>query len=324
MESVMKTKKHAADSPTSGSLCLHKPTTAVVFVTKALDECKAIRLDHLLQTAGPNVDVWLLHNHNIMMANESELEELKTSIEYVRQLEHQHMLYSENQANKTIAKFDTKISGSSKSFLRWVVQHPEYKHSWQIEDDVFFTGEWSYFFLHADNDADYVGPQIQRSSGWNHWGKERCTLARKYVPSEVKKQHKKLNFTSEGRILCRDVLSWTSTWSINRFSTRGAHFLLEDLESGALQGQHEAVMHGFFMGRPNLTLVELPPLEGSNEPGSWGRYLNKSESSLDLYQPVQVNRFYHPLKCEAYAGEKIRLFKEIMMMYGWSNRTLYS
>jgi hypothetical protein len=179
-------------------------------------------------------------------------------------------------------------------------------------------------FLHADNDADFLGPQIERSTGWNHWGAERCTLARNYVPSEVKKQHKKLNTTLVGRIFCREVLSWTSTWSINRFSTRAAQYLLEDLASGALQGQHEAVMHGFRMGRPNLTFERLPTLEGSNEPGSWGRYLNKSESSLDLYQPVQDNHFYHPLKCEAYAGEKMQHFKEIMRTYGWTETTVTS
>jgi hypothetical protein len=125
----------------SGSLCDHKARTAVVFVIKALNECKAIRLAHLLQTAGPNVDVWLLHNHITMINNETEKDALEASIEYIRQLEREHMLHSESQANKTIARFDTKISGSSKSsFLRWVVQHPEYKNAWQIEDDVFSLG----------------------------------------------------------------------------------------------------------------------------------------------------------------------------------------
>jgi hypothetical protein len=300
--------------------------TAIVYLTKALDECKAIRLDHLLQTAPPDVDVWFLHNHNIM-TNEMEQSKLNESLDHLRQLERDHFLYSESQANIHVQRFDTNTSGASKSsFLRWAVQHQEYNHVWQIEDDVLFTGEWSHFFAHADAEADFVGRRVQDKKKWYHWEEDRCTLAQNYLPPEIQKRLvRRLNTTLEERIFCRDVLSWRGTWSIIRVSTRLAQFLLDDLESGALQGHHEAVLHGLQMGHVNLTFKELPLLVGSNEAGSWGRYLNRSACSLEMYQPVQHNRLYHPLKCEAYAGvDKLDLFKEIMKTYGWSNRTLRS
>jgi hypothetical protein len=90
------------------------------------------RLDHLLQTAPSDVDIWIFHNHNIM-TNETEQSKLNESLDHLRQLERDHFLYSESQASIPIKRFDTEISGAARSsFLRWAVQHPEYRHVWQI------------------------------------------------------------------------------------------------------------------------------------------------------------------------------------------------
>jgi hypothetical protein len=311
------TTKQDAISPRRSSPDI-APKTAIVYLTKALDECKAIRLGHLLQTVPPNMDVWLLHNHNLMANNDR----LNSSLDHVRRLEHEHVLYNASQANIKIQEFDDKSSGAAKSsFLRWVVQHPEYKHTWHMEDDMLFTGEWSHFFAHtADAEADFVGAQFKRISGWTYFEGTRCSMDQTYIPSYSENGS---NISLNGRIMCRDVMSWRTLWSITRVSTRFAQFLLEDLESGSLQGHHEAVVQGVLMGHANLTFRELPSNVGYYKAGGWGRFKDRTNCSLEMYQPIEDNRYYHPVKCEAYTGEKLEHFKEIMMTYGWSNATLH-
>jgi hypothetical protein len=313
---VVSDKSPRTDSGTRGLVSDQSPRTAVVYLTKALDECRAIRLGHLLQTIPPNMDVWLLHNHNFM----NNGTKLTTSINHVRRLEREHRLYNESQASKHIKGFDSPTSGAAKSsFLRWVVSHPEYKHAWHIEDDMFFTGAWSHFFALADTEADFVGAQFHHIDGWGYFRGDRCSIDQKYIPSYIEKR---TNITINGRVMCRDVLAWRTLWSIVLVSTLFAQLILEDLESGMIEGHHEAVVHGVLMGHANLTFSDLPPISGYYTTGGWGKFQNRTKCSLDLYQPVKDNRFYHPLKCEAYSGEKLDHFKEIMMTYGWSDGTL--
>jgi hypothetical protein len=182
------------------------PSTAVVYLTKALDDCKAIRLGHLLQTVPPNIDVWILHNHNTM-TKESDHVALKASIDHVRRLNREHVLYNASQSEKGIRLFDTATSVASKSsFLRFVVQHPEYKHVWHIEDDVFFTGQWSHFFAHPDTEADFVGAQIKRKGSWPHFEVDKCSVDQKHV----RNYNESMSKSSLVGIPCRDVLTWSS------------------------------------------------------------------------------------------------------------------
>jgi hypothetical protein len=307
------------DHITIESLPVNSTKTAIVYLTKALDECRAVRLRHLLQTAPPNMDVWLLHNHNLI-GNQNKL---TTSLDHVRRLERDYVLFNSSQANKKVEEFDDQASGPAKSsFLRWVIQHPEYKHAWHMEDDVFFTGSWNNFFDQADANADFVGVKIRRIDGWEYFRATRCSMDPTYIPSYNNTKRSKNISTDHERILCRNVLTWRSLWSIVRLSNQYAQFLLEDVESGTLHGHHEAVVQGVLLGHANLTSVDLPPLKGYYTPGGWGKFKNRSICSLDLYQPIQHNRYYHPVKCEAYAGEKLDHFKEIMIPYGWSNGSL--
>jgi hypothetical protein len=307
------------DPLTQEPLPVNPPRTAIVYLTRALDDCRAVRLSHLLQTAPPNMDVWLLHNHNLI-ANKGKL---TTSMNHVRRLEREHVLFNSSQANKKIEEFDDEASGPAKSsFLRWVIQHPEYKHAWHMEDDVFFTGPWNNFFDQADANADFVGVKITRVNGWGYFSGTRCSMDPMYIPSYNNKTRSTNISIDHERILCRNVLTWRSLWSIVRVSNQYAQFLLDDLESGALHGHHEAVVHGVLLGHANLTFAELPPLAGFYTAGGWGIYRNRSACSLDLYQPLQDNRYYHPVKCEAYRGEKLDHFKEIMITSGRSNVTL--
>lgn len=52
-------------------------------------------------------------------------------------------------------------------------KHPEYKHYWQIEFDVRFTGRWNLFFSSVDkNDADFMATSIKSKkeySDYNAW-----------------------------------------------------------------------------------------------------------------------------------------------------------
>jgi hypothetical protein len=299
--------------------------TAIVYVTKALDECKAIRLEHLLQTTSPDWDIWILHNHDRLESN-GETSALQSSLEYVRRLERQHTnLFHASQMNETIPDFDSSISGAAKSsFVRWLVEHKEYQYAWNMEDDILFTGKWSQFFDQiqiqaAPAAADFVGPHIKRNDAWSRFSTPPCYMDKRYISYVDKDPKIAANTTT---VSCGEVLQWSSLWSVVRISNRWAHQLLADLQSGVLHGHHEAIFQALQKGHADLKYAKLPPdLEGHNEAGSWGRYKDKTKSSLELYQPVEANRIYHPLKCEAYIGERLGEFKELMVSYGWNNGT---
>jgi hypothetical protein len=251
-------------------------------------------------------------------------DKLITSMDLLRRLEREHVqLYNSSQANQLIPEFDDKSSGPAKSsFLRWVVQHPEYEYAWHMEDDVLFTGEWKNFFSETTTmEADFVGAQFKRVQNWGYFQGDRCSIDQQYILSDTNEVVSNISLTvnKNGRIMCRDVLTWRTLWSIVRVSTQFARFLLEDIESGTLLGHHEAIVQGLSMGHANLTFQELPSLEGFYTAGGWGPYQYRMNCSLDAYQPILENRYYHPVKCEAYPDDKFDHFKELMLTYGWSN-----
>ncbi|KAL3924735.1 MAG: hypothetical protein SGILL_000862 [Bacillariaceae sp.] len=324
---LQKTEVDFPEESTSLTPAVKTSKTAIAFVTRALDDCKAIRLEHLLQTISTEFDVWVLHNHDQMeISNETQALQLQTSLDLIQQLEQRHPnLYTESQKNEAIDVFDDAISGAAQSsFVRWVVKQHEYNHSWVMEDDVLFTGQWSHFFEAVqhkeegmDADIDIVATLGKRSKEWVHfyW----CRIDKKYISFVEKDTKEPTNSTT---VPCIQVLQWAGLWSLARVSNRWAHYLLNDLQSGVLVGFHETVFQALEMGHADLKNMTFPShVVGHHEAGSWGPYWDKTKCSLEMkeHQPVEANRLYHPLKCEAYAGDRFHKLKELLVSYGWNN-----
>ena len=129
----------------------------IFWTTMALDECEAVRLRQLVETATSPTsktqrDVWVLHSHYKYPPNSIVVQRSNELIASIPGLK------SAPQTTIPVDPFDDSItSGTSKSsVLRMIIQE-RYTYGWQVENDVFFTGKWSDFFdVMSGNSDKYV------------------------------------------------------------------------------------------------------------------------------------------------------------------------
>lgn len=295
--------------------------TAIVYATKSLTKCKAIRLEHLLQTAPPEMDVWFLHNHKIVESDAV----LKQSQHNLQFFEEEYGLKNLNQLPYPMrGNFDDKRSGPSKSsFVQFVKSHTEYDYVWLMEDDILITGSWKEFFERFDsNDADFISKRDLHEPDW-YWYHSNCNIDVDYLPSKV------TNFTraddpNATRLNCHTFLNWAAMWPLIRVSRNGATHLVNDLLSGDIQGHHEAIVQAMILKYPNeLKFEALPDSIGHNiHAGGWGPYADPSKLKLDIFQPLNMGAVYHPVKCDAYerSNEGLIELEKLMLAYGWNKK----
>ncbi|KAG7370217.1 hypothetical protein IV203_027963 [Nitzschia inconspicua] len=293
--------------------------TAIVYATKYLSDCKAIRLEHLLQTAPPNMDVWFFHNHDIL--NDKDKGQ---SMRYLKKFEDKYGLKNLNQERtRTMGNFDgSSRTGTSKSsFLKFVRTHPEYDYAWIVEDDVMITGGWRIFFeRYGDDDADFISQKIGQNRDW-HWYHHGCNFDEDYI-LEGKLNHndslKFKNSTQGARVNCIQLLNWAAMWPLIRVSQKGAKHLMEDLLSGLIQGHHEAIVQAILLRYQALKFSSIPSEVAEIHGGGWGPWKNSTNLKLDLFQPISMGYVYHPVKCEAYMDlGGTEEFEKLMTKYGW-------
>lgn len=297
--------------------------TALVYSTTFLSKCKASRLEHLLQTIPSNIDVWLLHNHIVTRKNH-----LKKSLDNLNYFEKKYGLRHLNQEPDVIkGHFDGLRSGPSKSsFLKWMMTHREYAYAWHMEDDVVLTGEWHKFFQRFDSDkADFVSTRYPTIPTWI-WYHRNCDIDADYFSrpeaANVSVHHKtrKRGNNSTNTIPCYEVLDWKSLWPLIRVSRKGVSYLLKDLLSGALSGHHEAIVQALLLGHRDLTFSEISQKVAHIFPGGWGPYKDSTNLKLTIFEPIEADRVYHPVKCDAYPGVKqMEEFEQLLVSYGWIN-----
>ncbi|KAG7366282.1 hypothetical protein IV203_028952 [Nitzschia inconspicua] len=312
-----------SNKTTTPTVSAQNNNTAIVFTTAYLTECKAMRLEHLLQTAPSSMDIWLLHNHNV--TKKIYPNRFQKSSTFLRILKERFpRLHEVNQQSEPLVEFDTIRSGTSKSsFVKWLVSHPIYQHAWNLEDDILFTGRWDLFFEeYGSRDDDVIGVRGRRKSHWEQY--KSCHFDR--ITSAIEERSKNetnittINSTVIDRVQCKEVASLGVLWPMFRLSSQAAALLLDDIQSGALRGHHEAVIHPLMLRHRRMTFHDIMGGHiGVVEAGGWGRFRNARKLKLAFYEPVSSNRIYHPVKCEAYEDNSKSMvqFQDILTSFGY-------
>jgi hypothetical protein len=197
---------------------------AVVWTARYLDDCRAKRLAALVETSGR--DVWLLHNHQILLAGDERLNKSLLLINSIAGL--QHAVQADAPAGRLFT-FDGK--GHAKSaVMRWIAEH-EYDFVWHVEDDAFYTGQWHALFDSVDPNADVIARHIpQGSAGW--WRSKHCSI--------------------HGGP-CNAIQPVQMQWMVARLSKPFATALLCALVTRQVAGHHEALTVAFAL-RNNFTV----------------------------------------------------------------------
>ena len=267
--------------------------TAVVVTVPYVDECDAVRLQHLVDTSG--MDVWVLHGHDALRSVQPEWVE-----ESERLLASIPGLYSWPQVERQLENFDSKVSGSTKSsYLKFLIHHQgTYDFAWHVESDVFFTGQWKQVLGNGnDNGNDYGTADLIYAKQWpknegndtNWWtkvGNGTCVV--------------------DGES-CLDILPWQTYWMVIRTSWRLAHDMVRSLEDGQVTGHHEAVLASFCTKR-GFSTRQIPPKLfgqtfhcGTSVPYK-DRQAERRLNTLSRNAPPEPEKLYHPVKCEAYTS----------------------
>lgn len=260
---------------------------AVIFVTKWLNSlCLFGRLLALVESASSTHHprhVWLLHNkshppEDAPMTSELLAAGLRTA--------------PQPDAPAAWDSFAGGFhSGNSKpAFLAFALAHSEYEFFWHLEDDVFYTGRWHVLFdsvwKSRNSSADLVSDFRRADKHW-HWFHHCRVLG---DPCHSKHRSKLM-----------------SLWPAARYSRRFASELADSLSTAnSTYGHHEAVTASFCAASAWCSMVKLQR-RGVFETAGWGPFRNKSNQSLEktsaLYPPhhVEMDRVYHPVKCQASA-----------------------
>jgi hypothetical protein len=263
-----------------------KDTTAIVWVTRYLDECGAARLRHFVETAGAvdslgrKRDAWILHGHHTLLSNDTRLALSKRLIGNITGLKSQQ----QEESQESLFPFDSLISGTAKSsFLRLMVNNG-YSNAWHVEDDNFYTGPWSEVFNSdlISDDADVVAAYRKRPTEKPCW----CSVRGRKEP-------------------CNQIKRETTLWMVLRASLPFATALLEDLVNGTIYGHHEPIVASFchLRGFHKEQLPQEMLLPGKFVPGHWGKWNNARNQRLARMNP-EPSYLYHPVKCAAHTKKK--------------------
>uniref|UniRef100_A0A7R9W373 Uncharacterized protein n=1 Tax=Pseudictyota dubia TaxID=2749911 RepID=A0A7R9W373_9STRA len=279
---------------------IYEEATAVVWITRYVDDCAADRLRHLIKTAGSTDnmgrrrDFWVLHHHDSFPANDARVVNSKRLLHSLGSLG----LRVASQGNKPIDPFDcSNEAGSSKSsFLRLLVKY-SYSYGWHLEDDTFYTGPWNDIFdLPAYGDADVVAKYEQRRHDWF-----------KVEPCQIR--------VGEEDRTCEDIHPYQVLWLLLRASLPFAKALLSNVESGIASGHHEWIAAAACRAW-NFRLETIPFEKlGTFQPGHWGEWMDTNLHKLARLEPMP-HHLYHPVKCSAHSTpEELMYLREHLFTF---------
>lgn len=274
---------------------------AVAVTISHVEECDAIRLQQLVQTSD-NMDVWILHGHDILLEEEegdntegtiSNNELVATSNSLLRQIP-EIKLWPQRRGK--LEYFDSIVSGTTKSsFLKFVSSHPEYDFVWHLEADAFYTGDWSdILWLSGYPKTDFLYPKAFNQSGTDWWTKladGHCSV--------------------QGRT-CEEICPFQVYWMVSRMSHRFACTLLEVIGNKTAIGHHEAVTLSVaeafgFVHQPidRAWIAKDDGFHAGNSKPFSERELERRSNSLAQGGVPQPNKLYHPVKCAAYSSAAV-------------------
>ncbi len=291
----------------------------VAFLTRSIsDECHFSRFLALLATAGTRT-VWLLYNHEPEFATVQRLQ-----LRYPRL----RLAQQPSVVQPAWKTFGGKLVGYSKAaFLMWAQNASSCAHVWQVEDDVFATGQWSKIFdAHSQSHADLianVGPLSNQTRSLLH-NVSAEEIRNRATPEATRARNCWLQTMGTDRLPCwsaRGPELHITIWPFLRLSQRLVLELRAILDERGGHGFHEYLLApACAHARWNCTIE--PPREdvigevaSGHTPGvpkarstleRFGEQRPANETAFKGGKRTLAGRVFHPVKCEADAelGQK--------------------
>lgn len=292
-----------------------KSRVAVVLAVKSIDKCREMRARSLAVLVGSGFDVWILHSPE---AQDQEVLDNLTAMNIRSEAQEQNFTESWKQFGSK------RIGYAMAAFLRFVVKHSEYDFAWHLEDDVYYTGNWTKLLaqLQADFPTEsllartyYETKSVRKSNKLMKEGrlcKGECGLTGGASCFLKKKTGLKLfgapHLWNEKKGLRKlDQMIVKVWWMMARVSHEYAVKLAMHLDDGA-SGNHECIAAPFCMSQSRFrkgssgwcTTAQLP--DSVLKTWSPGGLRNNSIQDR-LAQRMQAgqlepDKLYHPMKCE--------------------------
>ncbi|RNC66766.1 glycosyltransferase [Proteiniphilum sp. X52] len=138
---------------------MEEKKTVILYVTHRIDETIIERYVNIKNSVKNMSDVFLLFNKE-----EENVDIPEGIIPYYFDVESLNNLCYEPIK-------ETIIPGSNHfAVLQFFKDYPTYDYYWNIEYDVYFTGEWDYLFSSFDHiDADFLSSHIERFKDFPNW-----------------------------------------------------------------------------------------------------------------------------------------------------------
>lgn len=256
------------------------------------DSCRFARLQALLSTVGATREPWLLSNFEPDAGSLQRLRQSNAQLRVAR------------QANITDWKwrvFGGKLINYSKAaFLLWLLGEGRHcEKAWQIEDDVFYTGQWSLLFdAHAaQRSEDLLAPMAPVSTNWSFGA--HCILAPQVSCRDAR---------GDGQLIRVE-------WPLLRISQRLAGEVSHVLQTGGGHGFHEAILEPICARAKwgcvsaQLNVSHIGRLMGGHIGGVPRTAQTLEMLALDQRRgqapanssaaSIPAGKVYHPVKCEA-------------------------
>jgi len=160
--------------------------------------------------------------------------------------------------------------------LKFYLQNPQYDYYWNIEDDVYFHGDWHYLFeSFCNSSADFISSHIETYNEAPHW----------YWWNTLVADGEEISVESRVR----------SFNPIYRLSNKALELINKSLLNG-WSGHHE-VLIPTLLYKNGYEIIDMGGTGSFVPNGSENRfYTNESMSDLPIELGNAKNRIYHPIK----------------------------
>ena len=298
---------------------MRAPSECVAFIAREVQTvCRSARFTALLETAGERL-IWLLYTQDPDEASTFAL--LKSTYPRLRTVRQPAVT---SPAWRT---FGAQMIGYSKAaFLLWFIANgSSCQRTWQLEDDVFFTGRWDTIFdAHLSMTHDLIAPvqhvsnrtmrylrlpQCHHGSGVDN---PECGEFRGREDPEA--QRAKNCYLDRTTPCARRVQPTITIWPLIRMSQRLAIELQQIMDVRGGHGFHEYLTD---TACTNASWCTRAPLQidmiGELLSGHVGGLPKHAQTLKNLAQlrhhalpgaatSISSNRVFHPVKCEADEG----------------------
>lgn len=269
MELVTEKIKH--DSKISQS------PVAILLRTHLLDDsiCEVYEtLRKQIKSLGKQYDLFLLVDNTLKWFNKEEYN-IKGNIHIFNEtLIHDLGYYIANEEERSFQnmKFTSSWFHGDYQLLHFMKNHPEYEHTWMIEYDVRYSGDWSVFFKNMESVKGDLLATYETSHkklpAWDYW-------------------HRKGNYGFPIESLKKVF------FPVIRLSKEAANYMDEKYKSG-LWGYCEITLPTI-LDEAGFTIIDLLETTDFISRRSFVWRLEEDVNILD-----EPNKMHHPIRCSDY------------------------